>query len=343
MARRKKIALKDIATASGFSVSTVSLVLNNRAEVVRIADDTQQRIRKIANDMGYESDSIQEVANIIPISRKNIYHIGIFITDSFLDLPLELFNSGLKKFQEDTDYPFFWSYIPYNPNHLEDFAELFSSKVFDGIIITTPYENDAVYLGTHKFNLPIVLLNYQINGYTCVCHDDYEIGRKAAEIFYQRKKRCIAVIAPTVCTKGISTRIAGFNNYLINMGFPTEQLHLSSGRKKNSYGGYEAAKKLYEGGIIPDALYIINDLMTTGVLSYLRENHVKIPNDVEILSYGDVEAPYSSPSVSSFSTQSPEMAYSCMEDIFQELQGLTQPGQYRSYSTNCNWRESCVE
>lgn len=341
MTKKKNISLKTIAEAAGVSSSTVSLVLNNHGKELRISQNTQKKVRKIASDLGYITDTSGVFPFTAEPDEKKIYRIAIFFTASLQDFPLERFDRGIAKFCEFSDYRTDWVYHPFTPDHLSDFHYLFSSEYYDGIIVTTPYENDITYLKSHRFPIPVVLYNCQINGYTSVCHDDYEIGKQAAEVFLRHQKKFIAVVTPVICNKGISLRLAGFTNYLSSMNFPSEQLRVVSGPNKNLAGGYAAVSRLMEQNFIPSAVYVINDLMTSGAVNCLREYHLRIPEDTEILSYGNVDAPFLNPGISSFTTNTTQMAYTCIENIFSEMFGQTQPGLYYSFGTECIWRESC--
>ena len=50
---QKKVTIKDVAEQLGLSVTTVSLVLNNKGD---IPESTRSRIRRVAEDMGYHPD-----------------------------------------------------------------------------------------------------------------------------------------------------------------------------------------------------------------------------------------------------------------------------------------------
>jgi DNA-binding LacI/PurR family transcriptional regulator len=55
-------------------------------------------------------------------------------------------------------------------------------------------------------------------------------------------------------------------------------------------GGYRAAKRIFEKtSFPPTAVVCSNDLMAVGVLSYLRERGIKVPNDVSIIGCDDID------------------------------------------------------
>jgi DNA-binding LacI/PurR family transcriptional regulator len=55
--------------------------------------------------------------------------------------------------------------------------------------------------------------------------------------------------------------------------------------------GYEAMKKIMERTIRPEAVFACNYALTLGALQYLKENNIRIPDDIAFVGYD--EAPWS--------------------------------------------------
>lgn len=341
MALKKNVSLREVAAYAQVSISTASLVLNNRGKELRISENTQRKIRKAASDLGYNRSMPLDSQDAPAYNPDKLIKVAIFFVNSFQDFPLDLFNKGITAYTSESPLHIDWVYHPFTPNHLKDYAIFFSKEHYDGIIITTPYENDIRFLKENRFPISVILYNCQINDYTCICHDDYEIGQLAAEVFYRHKHQNIAVISPQMCNKGINLRLAGFTNFLLSMHYSPEQIFVANGPQKNIAGGYAAMSKVFEQNFTPSAIYVINDLMTGGVLNFLLQMQLRIPDDVEILSYGDVNAAFLIPSISSYVPKSDEMAYLCLKSLIMELSGIAQPGLYYGFGTECIWRESC--
>lgn len=193
------------------------------------------------------------------------------------------------------------------------------------------------------FSIPVILYNYQINGYTSICHDGFENGKQTAATFCQHKRRRIAIITPAQCSRTISLRVAGVRNYLESIHLPDKDFMIISGSRKNAASGYEAISNMLDGGFFPSAIYVINDLMITGVVQRLLQEHFRIPEDIEIISYGNKDAPYLHPSISSYDYVSDKMAAACMKNLIQEIVGEAQRGRYYSFRSVCIWRESCQQ
>jgi LacI family transcriptional regulator len=57
----------------------------------------------------------------------------------------------------------------------------------------------------------------------------------------------------------------------------------------NARAGQEAARRLLEDGPLPDAVFCANDLLALGVLRVLLQAGVKVPTDVALIGYDDIE------------------------------------------------------
>jgi LacI family transcriptional regulator len=76
--RSKRLTLADVAKASGFSPSTVSIVLNEAPLSRYVAATTKQRIHKTAKRLGYRPDVFAR-----SLRSQRSHTIGILVIGSF--------------------------------------------------------------------------------------------------------------------------------------------------------------------------------------------------------------------------------------------------------------------
>ena len=69
-------------------------------------------------------------------------------------------------------------------------------------------------------------------------------------------------------------------------------------------GGYLAATELYASGIYPDGIIAGNTMIALGIMRYLYEKRIQVPDDVSIIAYEDsVLSGYSCPAMSAINIQ----------------------------------------
>ena len=338
MTYRQRINLNDIAEEAGVSVTTVSLVLNGKAANTRIAEDTQKKVRDIAAQLGYEKKS-----SIFPVSPDQPYRIGIFCSMNdyiFPNLPINRFIKSLEDYKNYASHPFEYVLYPYIINKLCDKESFLSKQYYDGAVITTTGEMDNHFLLSRHKNIPIVMYNRLVAGYSCVLLDDYKTGKNAAKVLRNHDHSHYGVIIPEEINESISHRYTGFSDDLIGHGISKNNIFIAY-RPKNGNGGYEAMKELLTKSSRITGIFVLNDLMTSGVLTCLKEQHIRIPESMEILSFGDSVASRLSPSVTSFSVPTELICRDFITILIDEIKSGRSSEVYRKYPALCNYRESC--
>lgn len=84
-------------------------------------------------------------------------------------------------------------------------------------------------------------------------------------------------------------RYTGYSHALEEFSIPIKNKNTIFGGF-DMESGYAGAKKLWSNPSVPDCLFCATDNIATGVLLYLRENGIKVPDDVIITSIGDSKA-----------------------------------------------------
>lgn len=339
---KRAVSLKTIAEKANVSVSTVSLVLNNKGKQMRISSSTQEKIRKITAELESPFPASTNNPRISISSCKDVVRVAVFFENSHDAFPLDLFNQGMSLYASESDLFVDWVYHPYKKNGLRNLSPFFNKHFYDGIIIVAPYNEDVLFLQENRFPIPVILYNFRLNHYTSICLDNYAVGQAAAEVFFRHGHQKIAIIKPSAYTKSISSRIAGFCDYLTYLNFTDETLRSGICPRKDISGGYTAISELFSNRFIPTAIFSVHDFITVGIMNFLFQHHVRIPEDMEILSFGNTAfADAFVPSISSYAPKSDVMAYMCLQKLIEEMRGQAQPGLSYEVITECVWRSSC--
>ena len=129
-----RTTIKDIANFTGFSVTTVSLVLNNKAN--RIPQSTRNAILDAAEELNYHPNQVA-----VGLVKKRTQTIGLIISDVS-----NVFFSTLAKGVEDTCRKQGWNLILCNTNdkHERDlsYIQVLADKGVDGIIFCMARDSD---------------------------------------------------------------------------------------------------------------------------------------------------------------------------------------------------------
>jgi LacI family repressor for deo operon, udp, cdd, tsx, nupC, and nupG len=128
-ARRASVTLKDVARASGVSITTVSRILNHRESGVPIREDTRERVMRTAADLGYQPNLLARSLRGQPSTLLGV--IARDIADPFHIQILQGINAAAVR----RGYRMFLGSVDYLPEEALAFGSMFERSHADGIIL----------------------------------------------------------------------------------------------------------------------------------------------------------------------------------------------------------------
>ncbi len=305
------VTIKDVASQAEVSVGTVSRVFNNHSNVT---DEIRQRVLKAASELGYHGRSAPDNTARTPTTR-NLKEIG-FLYHSHLDASIEN-NAGANPF---------WSHILYGAENEARISnmkityrtiyngdlspQLLLSTIYDmklgGILLVGPTEPTMIKV-IQMAKLPLVLVDNYVPRLSvdAVLCDNFEGGREAVEYLIQAGHRQIAFIGgPTLAgprpinsVYTIERRAAGYRTALLDAGIPIQYDLYESG-DLTAEGGYQACQRLLAKKVSFSAIFCANDATAIGALKALRDSGHRVPEDVSLVGFDDVDtSQYLSPAL----------------------------------------------
>lgn len=273
--------LKDIADQLGLSVNTVSRALNDKPDVSHV---TRTRVLDLARQLGYVPNSL---ARSLVNGRSN--SVGAVIADV-----ANPFYGKIIRGVEETMREAGYSVVLANTNEQDDLEQeairTLRSKRVDGLLVS-PVQGSYEHLAQlHRDGIPLVLMNRHIDEIQA----DYVINNNQFGA-YQAVKHLvdfghthIAHITGPLQVSSVRERIAGYQQALDETGLSTDHRSITHTRLDMD-GGYGAALQLIRSGTRPTAIFTYSDLMAVGVLKALRELGLRVPRDVSLVGYDDIE------------------------------------------------------
>jgi LacI family transcriptional regulator len=164
-----------------------------------------------------------------------------------------------------------------------------AEKRIDGIVVNSiaPLDsNDRKELA--EFGVPIVLLNRVAGsaGFSTVCADNEEGGRLAGKYLASLGHKKIAHLTGQNLRGNLSDRARGFLKAVESAGLAEPILLRGEHSQK---GGYELACRLIEREPKVTAIFAANDAMAFGALRALIEMEKRVPDDVSLIGFDNVE------------------------------------------------------
>lgn len=313
--------IKDVAALAGISTTTVSIIINGKANEKRIPEHTVERVLKAMQELNYKPDLYARRLRNSSM-RKPI--IGFFWP---LDHRTNLLGTLLTAIEKSLmDYPFdaelrIESFIP---GELAKHESSIKSGSYDGIIIGATGKEDTQFLDTVTSSSPIVMLNRRSEKHSFVRIDNKMLGMQAASLIRKKGYTECAIIKNEGKYMATTERTRFFieASELLGIKISDEWIFQGPGTQE---GGASAAKEYIKlSDNRPPVLFCEDDFMAQGALVTIHESGLTIPKDLELLAFGmqsNENMTYLIPSITTVSLPYMKMADRCVRILIDAISG----------------------
>jgi len=328
--------IKDVAREAGVSVTTVSHVVNGTRPV---APATQERVQKAISRLGYHPSGVARA-----LKAQRTHTIGMIVTSSTNPFFAEVIR-GVETACYDRGY----SLILCNSGDVLDklvgYLRALMMKRIDGLVVmTTNISQDFFHNLKTARRVPVVAIDTDPGhgAIDSVINDDSLLGGRLAGAYLAGRgfTRIACITGPRGHPRS-EERLAGFAAALREAGrvlLPA----LSVPSDLTVGGGYRAMQTLLDlpPGAGPQAVFAFNDLLAMGALCAVNERRLRVPDDISIMGYDDIEyAAYTSSPLTTIRQPTFELGATAAEVLVAHLeQGVGIPHVLALKPTLCERR-----
>ncbi|MTI67348.1 MAG: LacI family transcriptional regulator [Firmicutes bacterium] len=277
-----KITIKDIASLSGVSTTTVSKILNNKDK--DISKETRKKVLKIIKEKNYVPSTVARSM----VTRKT-KTIGLVIPDITNPFFPELARGAEDKANE-AGYNIMFCNTDDDLDKEEKYINMLVEKMADGIIFTQSDKRTEGFKNTSLNSIPIILIDrdmdYEgIKGKVLV--NNFDGSYKGVSYLLKKDYKKIAFISgPLTLNTGLE-RLKGYKKALKDFSVEYDDNLVIIGEYKREWG-FEAIDILMNKNLDFDAVFCGNDLIAISVIKKLKELGKSIPEDVAVLGFDDI-------------------------------------------------------
>ena len=276
-----KVTIKDIANLAGVSTATVSKIINNKDDISEV---TRGKVKKIMKENNY-------VPNVVARSlvTKKTNTIGLVIPDIRNPFFPELARGAEDRANEEG-----YNIIFCNTDDVlvkeEKYVDMLIEKMVDGIIFTASAKRTTGFTNLQNTSIPIILLDRDIEfagvkGKITV--NNFQGAYNGVKHLISVGHKKIVFVSGSLLSKPGLDRCEGYKKALNDHGFANDDAIILEGEYKSEWG-YQAVKYLMQNNKKFDALFCGDDLIAIGAMKLLKEEGIKIPNDVGIVGFDDI-------------------------------------------------------
>lgn len=283
MARRA--TLKDVAAAAGVSVTTVSLVLNDRP--ARVSTEKREAIAQAVKQLNYVPNQ-----NARSLVTKQSKLVALIVPDIE-----NLFFAALAKCVEDECAAQGYSLIVANSDDSRESEQALlrrlTSRGVDGVLLIPARESCAAGAGAalredvERVTCPVVLIDRLTQCGWCdvVGFDNYLGGRLAAQYLLEGGHKRIGIVTGDVAESSAADRRRGFADALEQAGERLDPSLCVTGDYRFA-SGYRAADRIIDGGAT--AVFCCNDVMALGFRQRMAERGLHVTEDMQVIGYDNI-------------------------------------------------------
>ena len=289
------MTIKDLSAQTGYSVGTITRVLNNQPNV---SEKARKAILEAAESCGFQLN-----ANAKQLKQQQSNSILAVVKGTSNQFFAGLVESIQKRLIQ-TAYPLVVDYIDEDDNEVRRALQLCREKKPRGVLfLGANRQNLEADFG--KIGVPCVVVTNSAAGLdfanlNSVASDDRQATRDAIGALAQMGHRKFVIIGGEHRVSGTAgMRYEGCLEAFRTNGIVFDEERDYEAVRFSYEGGYRAAQRLLERGRQFTALFAMADVMAIGAIRALTDHGLKVPEDVSVLGFDGLKlADYMVPKLS---------------------------------------------
>lgn len=324
--------MKDIARLAQVSTSTVSHVINGSRFV---SDEIREKVMRIVVELNYTPSYIARSLKV-----KATKTIGLLVTATNNPFFSEVM-AGVEQYCQKNQYNLIIATTGGDAKRLQQNLQTLIHKQVDGVLLMcgdSRFQADIEL----KVPLPLVVMDWWFTELNAdkILENSERGGYLATKSMVDAGHQKIGIITGNLRKSVAKNRLQGYKkalseaNIVLNPDWIVES-HF------DFEGGIVGAQKLLALSDRPTAIFCCSDTIAIGAYQAIQNQGLRIPQDISIMGYDDIElARYLFPSLSTISQPKAELGKLAVETLLQRIQEPNENYRTLVLEPTCILRES---
>ncbi len=266
------MTIAEIAEKAGVSKSAVSRYLNNGY----ISEKKRSVIQKVIEETGYIPSS---QAQTLRTGKSRM--IGVIVPRIDSD-SISRTIAGISEILEENNYRLLLANTQNRPEKELEYLDVFKNGNVDAVIFIATILTNAHKRAIKNCNVPIVIVGQQMNDVSCIYNDDFNAAYELTKLLINHNRNKLGYIGVT--NKDKAAGLERFSGFKKAYNIAEDYVEISDFTLD---GGYNAAKRLLSRKSEINGLFCATDTIAIGAVKFLKEQNIKIPEDIAVVSIGD--------------------------------------------------------
>ncbi len=311
------VTIKDIARESGYSISTVSRVLNHRSDV---SPDAKKKIEDTVRKFNFVPNN-----NAKHLKQNNSKAIGVLVKGT----SNMLFASIVEEIQrmiEKTEYTLVVSYIDEDADEVEQAVLLCRERKPLGLLFLGG-NPEHFEQGFEEVDVPCVLVTNRANktqfeSLSSVATDDIAGARCAVDALFEAGHKKIGILGGNLEKSHTSRQ--RFKGCKESFEAHTQEMNVDLCYEKSRFSfdsAYRGMGRLIEKYPEMTAVFAMSDVTAIGAIRALRDRGYRVPEDISVIGFDGIAlAEYYNPKLTTIKQQYQILATRSVEILFGQIE-----------------------
>ena len=297
--------IKDVARLAQVSISTVSHVLNGTRFV---SEDTKEKVNSAVEALGYKPSALAR-----GLKTNKTHSIGMLTGSNANPFFAEVIH-GVEACCYERGYHLVLCNSEDDLEKQASYLKTLEEKQVDGMMIMSSHSDPAFFdllrrKQEQKDYCPMVILDSHPSGLNAdiITEDPINGAYQATRHLISKGHKDIACICGPFTYSPSSERLEGFKMAMHEANLSTPEQWFIEG-ELTAKSGYDAVVNLLRQSKHPSALFVGNDLMAIGAICALQTKGLKVPEDVSVIGYDNIDlSAYTSPPLTTINQPKAEL------------------------------------
>ncbi|WP_268898744.1 LacI family DNA-binding transcriptional regulator [Brevibacillus migulae] len=271
-----------MAQLANVSIATVSRVLNQSKPV---SPELREKVMRIVAETGFQPNAIAR-----SLVNKETRIIGVMVPDISNNFFSSLIN-GIDSIIHEWNYSLFLAISDEEVEKELKYLRLFKEKQLDGMIVASIH-----FLEQHKHilaenQIPLVVTGHDLPEFDIptVNVNNVQAAYDAVSYLIAQGHRHIACISGPLWDPPCGLdRLGGYRKAMRAHGIPIPDGFMAEG-DFTAESAYEAMGRIFQAQQRPTAVFVASDLMAVGAMNYLHDQGIRVPEDVSVMGFDNLE------------------------------------------------------
>ena len=317
--RNEPVSQRMLADYLGLSSATISLVLNGSPVADSIPQKTKDRVFAAARNFNYRPNFVAR-----SLRTQRSYMIGVLVPEVSEGYASAVMG-GIEDQLLQEGYFYLVASHRHMPDLIEEYPQVLQRRSVEGLIaVDTPW--------TQQISIPVVSVSGRgkAKGITQIVLDHDRAAELALEHLYHLGHRRVAFIKGQSFSSDTEVRWNAIGKAAKRLGLeiPPELVVQLEGDSPSPEVGYGVTHKLVANRESFTALFAFNDISAIGSIRALRENGYRVPEDVSVVGFDDIQsAAFQNPALTTVRQPLRRMGRLAAETV---LSSITAPAAHKT-------------